>query len=196
MGRKPNQLVLEYFDRGAKLEDNSNRYVHTCKACRKDFPKGRIESLMAHIEKSCPSIRRKDRTRIPSLATSSPQPVPVQDSYNANALDYSPSHTLGEHQRFPTVSSGRGLTGLEALAEASRQLEHPPKPGIGQFLHGPLIDPDLDKPYTLLGPSHLGGGLAENGKRALMLVHQLLIEQVIIMSTPRPERMEATHSLT
>ncbi|KAL8913188.1 MAG: hypothetical protein Q9171_001982 [Xanthocarpia ochracea] len=163
MGRKPNQLVLEYFDRGAKLEDNSNRYVHTCKACRKNFPKGRIESLIAHIEKSCLSIRREDRTRILSLATSSPQPVPIQDSYNANALDYSLSHPLGEHQSIPTVSSGRGLTGLEALAEASRQLEHPSKPGIGQSLHGPLIDPDLDRPYTMLGPSHLGGALAENG---------------------------------
>lgn len=33
MGRKPNQLVLEFFERGAKLEDSSNRYQHTCKSC-------------------------------------------------------------------------------------------------------------------------------------------------------------------
>jgi hypothetical protein len=33
MGRKPNQLVLEFFHRGRKLEDASNRYEHTCKRC-------------------------------------------------------------------------------------------------------------------------------------------------------------------
>ena len=30
MGRKPNQLILEFFERGQKLEDASNRYQHTC----------------------------------------------------------------------------------------------------------------------------------------------------------------------
>jgi len=33
MGRRPNQLVLEYFNRGHKLPDSSNRYEHTCKRC-------------------------------------------------------------------------------------------------------------------------------------------------------------------
>lgn len=33
MGRKPNQLILEFFERGPKLEDASNRYQHTCKSC-------------------------------------------------------------------------------------------------------------------------------------------------------------------
>lgn len=33
MGRRPNQLILEYFERGPKLEDASNRYQHTCKSC-------------------------------------------------------------------------------------------------------------------------------------------------------------------
>lgn len=31
--RRPNQLILEYFERGPKLEDASNRYQHTCKSC-------------------------------------------------------------------------------------------------------------------------------------------------------------------
>jgi hypothetical protein len=33
MGRRPNQLILEFFERGPKLEDASNRYQHTCKSC-------------------------------------------------------------------------------------------------------------------------------------------------------------------
>lgn len=33
MGRKPNQLILEFFERGPKLDDASNRYQHTCKSC-------------------------------------------------------------------------------------------------------------------------------------------------------------------
>lgn len=33
MGRRPNQLVLEFFQRGQKLPDASNRYEHSCKRC-------------------------------------------------------------------------------------------------------------------------------------------------------------------
>lgn len=33
MGRKPNLLIQEFFQRGAKLDDQSNRYEHTCKKC-------------------------------------------------------------------------------------------------------------------------------------------------------------------
>lgn len=151
MGRKPNQLVLEYFDRGAKLEDNSNRYVHTCKACGRVFPKGRVEGLIAHVAKNCAGIRGEDRMRILSQAAPAPQ--------NNNPLDCSRSQSI------PAVSSGRSLTGLEALAEASRQLEHPRKPGIGPALQGPLIDPDLEGECSIFGsPDLVGRGFAENGK--------------------------------
>lgn len=33
MGRRPNIIVAEFFSRGAKLEDASNRYQHTCRRC-------------------------------------------------------------------------------------------------------------------------------------------------------------------
>ena len=33
MGRRPNPLVVEFFERGAKLEDRTNRYEHRCKNC-------------------------------------------------------------------------------------------------------------------------------------------------------------------
>ncbi len=148
--------MLEYFDRGAKLEDNSNRYVHTCKACGSVFPKGRVEGLIAHVAKNCAAVRREDRMRILSQAAPAPQ--------NNNPLDCSRSHVSEEHQSIPVVSSGRSLTGLEALAEASRQLEHPRKPGIGPALQGPLIDPDLEGERSIFGSPDLGRSFAENGK--------------------------------
>lgn len=33
MGRKPDPLILEFFERGQKLDDQSNRYEQTCKRC-------------------------------------------------------------------------------------------------------------------------------------------------------------------
>jgi hypothetical protein len=56
MGRQPNPLISEHFHRGTKLQDNSNRYQHTCKACGQLFPKGRIETLLTHVLKKCRSI--------------------------------------------------------------------------------------------------------------------------------------------
>ncbi|CAD0023210.1 unnamed protein product [Aureobasidium pullulans] len=47
MGRKPNALILEFFERGAKLADQSNRYEHSCKRC------GEV----------CPNITDEDRSR-------------------------------------------------------------------------------------------------------------------------------------
>ena len=61
MGRKPNPIILQFFERGPRLADNSNRYPHRCKACGESFPKGRAESLMTHISKKCPAISESDR---------------------------------------------------------------------------------------------------------------------------------------
>lgn len=96
MGRKPNAVVRqvmlwplfpnqhtltissEYFDRGDKLPDSSNRYAHTCKRCNEfvsltfsnaaiifltlqQFPKGRIDGLMNHILRRCPNVSQEDR---------------------------------------------------------------------------------------------------------------------------------------
>ncbi|KAI0015556.1 hypothetical protein F4780DRAFT_763481 [Xylariomycetidae sp. FL0641] len=64
MGRRPNALIITYFDRGAKLNDNSNRYHHRCKQCGEDFPKGRTESLVKHLSKKCPALSEQERERI------------------------------------------------------------------------------------------------------------------------------------
>ncbi|KAI1094857.1 hypothetical protein F5B19DRAFT_417619 [Rostrohypoxylon terebratum] len=64
MGRKPNPVIVEYFERGPKLNDNSNRYHHRCKACGEDFPKGRSDSLTAHLVRKCPAISQADRVNV------------------------------------------------------------------------------------------------------------------------------------
>ncbi|KAI1214109.1 uncharacterized protein F4807DRAFT_406673 [Annulohypoxylon truncatum] len=64
MGRRPNPIIVEYFERGPKLNDNSNRYHHRCKACGEDFPKGRSDSLTAHLLKKCPAISQADRVNV------------------------------------------------------------------------------------------------------------------------------------
>lgn len=140
MGRKPNQLVLEFFDRGAKLPDGSNRYEHTCKACGESFPKGRIESLMSHLKTKCQAIAAEDRHR--AILQSNERP----DSELQDADGFLGSTAVIKGQRYTTklpISGGRNLTGLEALAEASRQIEHPRKQGHNGMEETTIIDPSL-----------------------------------------------------
>jgi hypothetical protein len=131
MGRKPNQLILEFFERGPKLEDASNRYQHTCRACGEKFPKGRIDSLTNHLVKKCQAIPIRDRQRallqlheLPTTidpgSTSTTSPTTKQDG---NGLP-----SKGKDKDLPYAGrspwgSGAGLIGLDALAEASRQVD-------------------------------------------------------------------------
>lgn len=55
MGRRPNAVVGEFFLRGQKLDDSSNRYQHTCKKCgehvRRDNPTGRYLLTFLQVRK-------------------------------------------------------------------------------------------------------------------------------------------------
>ncbi|KAJ5152040.1 hypothetical protein N7492_010335 [Penicillium capsulatum] len=116
MGRKPNALILEFFIRGPKLEDSSNRYQHTCKACGEKFPKGRIDSLTNHLVKKCQAIPLRDRQRV------------------LLRLHELPDLTEGDANKDPNAAGGKGKSsdssfpnrpnfdGLNVLAEASRQV--------------------------------------------------------------------------
>ncbi|KAK4454356.1 hypothetical protein QBC34DRAFT_157527 [Podospora aff. communis PSN243] len=64
MGRRPNPLIGQYFDRGAKLPDQSNRYPHTCRQCGEHFPRGRLDTLTGHLTKKCPGISESERVNI------------------------------------------------------------------------------------------------------------------------------------
>jgi hypothetical protein len=114
MGRKPNPIILQYFDRGPKLEDASNRYQHSCKQCGELFPKGRIDSLTNHLTKKCSAIsldeRREVLLRLHNVGPATDSPTgatsTVQNDGNTT-LPFSPS---------------RQFDRLNVLAEASRQV--------------------------------------------------------------------------
>lgn len=110
MGRKPNQLILEFFERGPKLQDSSNRYQHTCKACGEKFPKGRIDSLQHHLLKKCPAITLRDRRKAVLQLHNLPD--------NAEG-----AHAMASNPTVELPLGGRNWTALETLAEVSRQID-------------------------------------------------------------------------
>lgn len=137
MGRRQNQLVVEFFQRGKKLENASNRYEHTCKTCgevvstcistvyllhptdRLQFAKGRVDAMMDHVLRGCPHVTEQDRqvvyqqlhrpsTRMATFILAAPE----------NALDMdSPTHLTGDHHSY--ILEHRSA--LDTLAEASRR---------------------------------------------------------------------------
>lgn len=117
MGRKPNPLILEYFVRGAKLNDNSNRYQHTCRRCGENFPKGRIDSLTTHITKKCPAISDSDRMRacLELHGITSARAAAAERQNDGN----------GPRSARAIASSvlPQEWSALETLAEASRQVD-------------------------------------------------------------------------
>ncbi|KAI2465098.1 hypothetical protein F4781DRAFT_410682 [Annulohypoxylon bovei var. microspora] len=128
MGRRPNPIIVAYFERGPKLDDNSNRYHHRCKACGEDFPKGRSDSLTAHLTKRCPAISQADRVNV-CLTLHGLSSTPNHGQFDGllhNDLNQSPTSPTG-----PTVPAPLSLeqsqnqiwTPLETLAEVSRQIE-------------------------------------------------------------------------
>ncbi|PZD05013.1 GAL4 domain containing protein [Pyrenophora tritici-repentis] len=119
MGRRPNQLILEYFERGPKLEDASNRYQHTCKSCGEKFPKGRIDSLTNHLVKKCPALPLQDRQRALLQMHELPLPDNMTQTNNANASGTSQMQH-GQEMNLPFAPS-KQLSALETLAEVSRQ---------------------------------------------------------------------------
>lgn len=146
-------LILQHFERGAKLNDSSNRYEHTCKGCGEKFPKGRIDSLTAHILKKCVAMREQDR-----------QKAAIEFNHMAEM-----NHRNQAHGN--VAMRGRGVdlplmhdnwSALETLAEVSRQIEMdehnkhdgmPHMPGVGgpsQMPHGDRLE--LQEQYTLDNP--------------------------------------------
>lgn len=124
MGRRPNPLILEYFERGPKLNDNSNRYPHTCKQCGENFPKGRIDSLTTHITKRCPAISDSERMRaclelhgITQARTAAERHQQVQAAQAAQAA------AQANGQQISPSALPQGWSALETLAEASRQVD-------------------------------------------------------------------------
>ncbi|KAH9865389.1 hypothetical protein J1614_008972 [Plenodomus biglobosus] len=155
MGRRPNQLILEYFERGPKLEDASNRYQHTCKSCGEKFPKGRIDSLTNHLVKKCPALPLRDRQRALLQFNEMPLPDSMAQSAGggASASAGASANTMGPMQGGRKMSlpyaPSKQLSALETLAEVSRQhldlsgkrlAAKPPAQAQGHTNHAAFID--------------------------------------------------------
>lgn len=164
MGRKPNQRVLEYFDRGARLADNSNRYEHTCKACGELFPKGRIETLIAHIERKCPSTRRPNGLHVSPSASHSHHSDTGSKGTSGNAFEHLNGTIPGVKELVLPLNSRTSLSGLEALVKASTQLERPPEPSPIRQSQDQSIDPSLEQRSSRFPASNLDASLQENGR--------------------------------
>ncbi|OJD18834.1 hypothetical protein AJ78_01166 [Emergomyces pasteurianus Ep9510] len=146
MGRKPNGIVSEFFNRGAKLADSSNRYEHTCKSCGQNFPKGRADSLLSHLVKSCQAISAVDKQRVLHLWRAAPERGGPGHSGSAagKKLHANVNGRIGRgksgnlpYAARQTVFNGiGGLNGLNVLAEASRQV------GASDGKHPNNIDED------------------------------------------------------
>ncbi|KAL9621969.1 MAG: hypothetical protein Q9160_003631 [Pyrenula sp. 1 TL-2023] len=142
MGRRPNSLILEYFTRGPKLKDSSNRYQHTCKNCGERFPKGRIDTLNNHLTKQCRALSAEERMRI--LRRVYQLPDQLQQEPDISPIRYS------SHDEMATFSIDPPPTfdGLNVLAEASRQVgateQSKRRLDTDQSEHPSLLDPALE----------------------------------------------------
>ncbi|KAF9696149.1 hypothetical protein EKO04_006097 [Ascochyta lentis] len=152
MGRRPNQLILEYFERGPKLEDASNRYQHTCKSCGEKFPKGRIDSLTNHLVKKCPALPLRDRQRallqfhelpLPDnmAQTVANAPGPVHNGQKVN-LSFTPSKQLSALETLAEVSRQHlDLSGKRPIEQQQQQHQRGQPPQIHHNTgHGELLD--------------------------------------------------------
>lgn len=167
MGRKPNPLILEYFVRGPKLNDNSNRYPHTCKQCGENFPKGRIDSLTTHITRKCPAISESDRMRacLELHGITNARAGADRSTAQGNATLNGQAAQL---QNLP-----QGWSALETLAEASRQVDlsensrvkkgqDAPNPANGDATQERF---ELQEQFTLDNPPVNQDGRMQNGKK-------------------------------
>ncbi|KAF2154571.1 hypothetical protein K461DRAFT_319113 [Myriangium duriaei CBS 260.36] len=128
MGRKPNALILEFFQRGAKLEDQSNRYEHTCKMCGMVFPKGRPDSMNRHLFEKCPNISDYDKARAFAYAQGQ---MDVQrfanrahgqnDNMHIPFAQHGGPIQLDQGVSGPNATLNREPSALDTLAEVSRQ---------------------------------------------------------------------------
>lgn len=178
MGRKPNPLILEFFERGPKLEDASNRYQHTCKACGEKFPKGRIDSLTTHLFKKCKAISVRDRQR----AVLQLHDIPDVDT-TAEETKNTRRASLPERPREQATKAGQSVdvpvtehdwTPLETLAEVSRQFDlsdkrTPTPQGLTRENHAiaseghPLQHEDQTADIAVTGP-HYGDWMLNDPK--------------------------------
>lgn len=197
MGRRPNALILQYFERGPKLQDQSNRYPHTCKSCGEHFPRGRLDSLTTHLTKKCPAIGEADRVN--AIFTLSGM------SHASHRLQQT-QHNQGQVQpplQVPTQVNGvndspvdlpmiqrdlqRDWTALGVLAEVSRQIDMSEKNDDRVPLHPAVSSGTVPGAATTQSLEHFvvqDQGNVENPHQA--------DEHAVLGEQPKPEPVATT----
>ncbi|PSS00718.1 hypothetical protein BD289DRAFT_479397 [Coniella lustricola] len=185
MGRLQHPVIKEYFHRGEKLKDNSNRYVHSCKLCGEVFRKGRSESLRKHLTKKCTMISPQQRVdaalRFADIDPQRPiQSRQRQPRQQAQMQELQQQQQQQQQQQYPQhqpqqqmqeqahngmspldlelLQSQQNWTRLEALAEVSRRMDRDDREFIeedGQTQHH-LDGPDPMPEMILSNPSSVG----------------------------------------
>ncbi|EXJ58698.1 hypothetical protein A1O7_06127 [Cladophialophora yegresii CBS 114405] len=171
MGRRPNPLMTEFFERGVKISDMSNRYEQTCKRCGEHFARGRSEAMIPHLTKKCPAISYAERASIIFrlhdlvLPTLNPDGDPARNSesdgnvalagnsglHHGNGLLVGPrdnEQNQGNRTGGVAAQNGRQLASLELLAEVSSHVSGNVVVSAGYApmdqAGGVLLDPQLE----------------------------------------------------
>ncbi|KAK3318606.1 hypothetical protein B0H66DRAFT_244883 [Apodospora peruviana] len=150
MGRRPNALILQYFERGPKLQDQSNRYPHTCKACGEHFPRGRIDALTTHLTKRCPAISQEDR--LSAFMTLSGMNHAANKIQQRGSQAQGPVQPSGPPADVPMIQGEmeRDWTALGVLAEVSRHFDLNEKiDDHTQPANAETLGPDSSVPQTV-----------------------------------------------
>ncbi|CAG8982243.1 hypothetical protein HYALB_00004477 [Hymenoscyphus albidus] len=137
--RLSSTLISEHFERGSKLNDQSNRYQYTCRNCGVFFAKGRCDALMAHLIRKCPNL---------------PQHVRDTAILAQNGLPNDGTYTIQGPPNRPIVPAQNGfsLSALEVLAEVSKNFEQPHNQAGGSPAHASSNHLKLQEQYTLDNP--------------------------------------------
>ncbi|KAI0506482.1 hypothetical protein F5B22DRAFT_623849 [Xylaria bambusicola] len=211
MGRRPNPLILEFFERGAKLNDNSNRYHHRCKACGEDFPKGRIDSLTNHLTKKCPAISEAERINaclaLHGINNASGRPKydgllhsgPNMGPNTSHATGVDTGFSLGQtasqatemsHNHLQSQAQNQIWTPLETLAEVSRQIEANEKHDDHSAIS--THDPTTEAVQTTLAAAI--PNITSSGSNAFELQEQFTLENppMSYNNQPQQEKKDAT----
>ncbi|CBX92343.1 hypothetical protein IAQ61_006266 [Plenodomus lingam] len=128
MGRRPNQLIIDYFERGPKLEDASNRYQHTCKSCGEKFPKGRIDSLTNHLAKKCPALPPRDRQRVLLQLNEMPLPDSMGQPASATGAGAGAGAGTGTGTGAGGDAAANVIAGTSAMGQGGRKMSLPYAP--------------------------------------------------------------------
>jgi hypothetical protein len=191
MGRKPNALMLEFFERGPKISDSSNRYHHTCKRCGEQFPKGRIEGLTTHLTKKCPSLSHADRMRVVLRLHDIVDP---NEESGQSATTQDATTSGGPENQSMLSAKPQNFNALNVLAEASRRVGGNPQDDGGNAGYGPAaqvqtqaqvqnhglghhshdndvpVDPQLDTAFAQNFLNDVGSGVSGVGSNSKFML--------------------------